>query len=113
MGIHTARTALLALALIGCTPRELAWLVPRASAGFALRTHEGQVAGAGFVTLTTATERVPRLPRTARGSRRLRPFAGPPAPCRVPAACRWEARTRADTLADLIRETSLPEVGAP
>jgi hypothetical protein len=87
----------------GCTVREIAWMVPRASVGFALRTHEGQVAGAGFVTLTTPTEPQARMPRALSPGRPVR-LLGRAAPCRVSEACRWEGRARAGTVADLAEE---------
>jgi hypothetical protein len=96
----------------GCGARELAWLVPRASVGFAVRTHEGHVAGAGFVTLTTPLERPGRAFRPASASAPLRLLGGP-MPCRVQEACRWEARARAGTLADLVEEEALETRGAP
>lgn len=101
------------LTLGGCTARELAWMVPRASVGFALRTHEGQVASAGFVTLTAPLERAGGRGRALRssGGERLR-LLGAPSPCRLAEACRWEGRARAGTLADLRDDASLIE-GAP
>jgi len=100
----------LALGASGCTPRELAWLVPHASIGFAVRTHEGHVAGAGFVTLTTPFERPTRLPRARGPARRLRLLGGG-SPCRVTEVCRWEGRARAGAIADLSEDETMG--GAP
>ena len=102
---------LAALALGGCTARELSWMMPRASVGFALRTHEGHVAGAGFVTLVAPLERTgqTRSPRVTSGGPSMRLLGSPPA-CRVPAACRWEGRARTGTVADLAEELDGEEV---
>lgn len=94
---------LLALAVGGCTPRELAWLVPRASVGLAVRTHEGQLASAGFVTLTTPLAPPLRAARPLSPGRPVR-LLGQAMPCRVPEACRWEGRARMGTVADLADE---------
>lgn len=103
----------LAVGLAGCTPRELAWLVPRASVGVALRTHEGQVASAGFVLLTSPTERPPRPVRRRRGDARSIRLTGATPPCRVTEACRWERRARVGTVADLVEDPTLVGGGAP
>jgi hypothetical protein len=96
------------LAGSGCTPRELAWLVPRASVGVAIRTHEGHVAGAGFVTLVSPLEPPLRATRRSAGGGRARwRLLGEPTPCRVAEACRWEGRARAGTLADLAEDELL------
>lgn len=107
-----AWSVMVALAVSGCGARELAWLVPRASVGFAVRTHEGHLASAGFVTLTTPLERPGRAYRPPSPARPLR-LLGPAAPCRVHEACRWEARARAGTLADLADDAGLETRGAP
>jgi hypothetical protein len=100
-----------ALVLGGCTARELSWMVPRASVGFALRTHEGHVAGAGFVTLVAPLERAARMrPARATAGRASMRLLGPPPACRVPAACRWEGRARTGTVADLAEELESEEV---
>jgi hypothetical protein len=89
----------------GCVSQEIAWLVPRASVGFALRTHEGHVATAGFVTLVAPLQRSVRTVRPFRGARASRVhLLGPPAPCRVEAACVWEGRSRSAAFADLVDE---------
>lgn len=109
---RVAWSALVALLLGACGARELAWLVPRASVGFAVRTHEGHVASAGFVTLTSPLERPGRafVPPSPAPAIRL---TGAPMPCRVTEACRWEARARAGTLADLTEDEALETRGAP
>lgn len=90
----------------GCTAREAAWLVPRATVGFALQTHEGRVAGAGFVTLIAPFERPVRTPRRAQGSTRRMRLLGEGAPCRLTEVCRWEGRARAEAIADAIEDTT-------
>jgi hypothetical protein len=106
---HRLVLVALALSLLsGCVPQELAWLVPRATVGFALRTHEGQLAGAGFVTLVAPLERSMRTVRPFRGARASRiHLLGPAAPCRVDEACRWEGRARTGAFADLVEEDEL------
>ncbi len=110
--METTRAALglvVLLSLGGCTARELAWLVPRASVGFAIRTHEGQVAGAGFVTLVTPLQRPGRMgrPFVAAGSRSRLHLLGESTPCRIEEVCRWEGRARSGTLADLVEDEML------
>lgn len=102
----------LALGLLagGCTARELAWLVPRASVGVAIRTHEGHVSGAGFVTLVSPLERPARAIRGRATARAHAPLLGAPLPCRVAEACRWEGRARADTIADLVEDETIGSV---
>lgn len=99
------------LGAAGCGMRELAWLVPRASVGFAVRTHEGHVASAGFVTLTTPLERPGRayVPPTAGRPMHL---LGRPSRCRVAEACRWEAYARQSTLGELAEDAAALELGA-
>ena len=96
----------------GCTARELAWLLPRASVGVAIRTHEGHLGAAGFVTLSSPLERpAGRRRPAAEPSGRLR-LASASAPCSVAEACRWEARARAGTLVELA-EDEWPDGRAP
>ncbi len=90
--------------LVGCTAREAAWLVPRATVGFALQTHEGQVAGAGFVTLVAPFERPLRTPRRSQGGTRRMRLLGEGAPCRLTEVCRWEGRARAEAVADAVED---------
>jgi len=108
MDLRSAFVVLAVAGLVGCVPQELSWLVPQATLGIALRTHEGQVAGAGFVTLVVPLERSMRTVRPSRGTRAPRiHLLGAPAPCGVDEACRWEGRARAGAYADLVEEEEL------
>jgi hypothetical protein len=77
--------------------------------GLAVRTHEGRVASAGFVTLTTPLEPPMRAQRPLSPGRPVR-LLGQATMCRVPEACRWEGRARMGTIADLADEL---EMGMP
>ncbi len=90
----------------GCTAREVAWLVPRATVGFALQTHEGRVAGAGFVTLVAPFEQPVRTLRRAQGSTRRMRLLSDGAPCRLTEVCRWEGRARAEAIADAVEDAT-------
>lgn len=103
-----APLVVLALTLVsGCTLREISWLVPRASVGVVVQTHEGRVDAAGYVMLASPTERTVRRLRGRLGRGAPRRLGPPPLACAVVAACRWEIRARTDAISELTTDETL------